>query len=509
MVLGSFKILFNLQEVLYEILPSPCVIFKKIILIRKGVAMSYLSNFQYDVFLSYAHLDNETINDTEDGWITKFYKQFQLEMKRYLEGKVTANLWCDHELRKNYAFDNRIKNVIENSAIFLAFTSNGFFRSEYCCDKELNFFYTKAKSSKWELVLNDHRRIFNVQLLNIPHPKWPEELQGGLGYAMFRASDKRTTHIDQDPGITLDSEEDGRIYNERIVEIVRDVCDTLREMKKMESAVPANQPVSANKIFIGKVADTLAPMKTQIINELTAANILVDSETIPPPYIKSEHERAVIDKLNESVLSLHLFDDIAGDKIQNDYPYSFSQEQFFISEKTKKAQLVFIPQQLEFSKIADQVHGKFLSELLSQKTPDSKYNLIREFSVPQIIEHIKGKLVKPAIQLAEDATLLDYNSADIIAAVNFFNDLQIANKNIRLAPPGNGPSDAIEKYWQLLNEVTTVIIVCLTVAKEWLQERIKQIICAIRTGKSRVCKLQLYSERGIENIDIDQLNKLF
>jgi len=102
--------------------------------------MSYLPDFKYDVFLSYAHIDNSTTNDNDDGWITKFYKHFKLLLDRYLEGTNTAEIWCDHELRKNYAFDDRIENVVENSAIFLAFTSNGFYRSEYCCEKGLKLF---------------------------------------------------------------------------------------------------------------------------------------------------------------------------------------------------------------------------------------------------------------------------------------------------------------------------------------------------------------------------------
>src|SRR5438045_2637450 len=100
--------------------------------------MSYLPDFQYDVFLSYSHKDNDTPNEREDGLITKFYKQLNFYLSIYLEGTNTPSIWCDHELRKNVAFDDRIKNVIGRSAVFLAITSNRFFTSAYCCEKELN-----------------------------------------------------------------------------------------------------------------------------------------------------------------------------------------------------------------------------------------------------------------------------------------------------------------------------------------------------------------------------------
>ena len=473
--------------------------------------MSYLPDFKYDVFMSYAHIDNKTTDDEEFGWITKFYHRFKLELDRYLEGTNTAEIWCDHELRKNYAFDDRIQNVIDTSAIFLAFTSNGFYRSEYCCDKELNFFYKKALDSKIGIKVNDCRRVFNIQLLNKPYQNWPVPLQGGGKYAMYKYSNTRSIKKDEDPGITLDADLDRKEYDKSIIEIVLDVCNTLKTIKEKTITATPDPDSSVNrKIFVGKVADTLMPVRNQIINALTSEGITVDNEKIPPPYDRGEHQALVERKIADSVLSIHLYDGIAGDKISNDYPYSFSQEQLLIGKRLNKEQLIFIPQELDFDTIEDSEHSKFLSGLLTKKETSAKYSLVRELSVPVIIDLIKDKVNKPKpVTIYEGSILLDYNEADTRNAVDYYNSLLSENKKIYLTPPGSGPMEVINKYANALEEVTTVIIVCFTVAKDWLIERIKEIIRAIQTGKSRITKLSVYGETGIEDLNLADLKKIF
>ena len=472
--------------------------------------MSYLPDFKYDVFLSYAHIDNKTTNENEDGWITKFYKQFKLLLDRYLEGTNTAEIWCDHELRKNYAFDDRIQSVIKSSAIFLAFTSNGFYRSEYCCEKELKLFYDDALESSLGIKVNDCRRIFNIQLLNKPYKTWPAEFQGGGKYTMFKPLNPNSLKEDQDQGITLDSVLDREKYDYSIIEIVQDVCNTLKEIKGKTTSVPPPPPKPSVKIFMGKVADTLLPVKNQIINEFVADDFIVDNDKIPPPYDRSEHEKLVSRKIAESVISVHLFDSIPGDKISDNYPYSFSQEQFLIGKRLNKEQLIFIPHELKLESIDNKDHSKFLSELVTKKDANSKYNLVRELSVPAIVDLIRDKinLLKPA-PVTEGSILLDYNEADSKNAVEYYNSLLVENKKIYLTPPGSGPLDIINRYDKALQEVTTVIFVCFAVAREWLIERIKEIIRAIQTGKSRINKLSVYGVSGIEDLNIADLKKIF
>lgn len=472
--------------------------------------MSYLPDFKYDVFLSYAHIDNKTTDEKKEGWITKFYKQFKLELDRYLESTNTASVWCDHELSGNTDFDDRIKKVIDSSVLLLAFTSNGYNRSEYC-NKELNHFFINAKNSKSGISVNENRRIFNIQLLNKPFHTWSEPLQGGGKYAMFKPANPQLGGNDQDQGITLDPDlpSDRERYNECLYNIVLDVCKTLAEIKKQTIAsAPSFAP--KRKVFIAKTSDTLMAVKEKIISGLAANDILVDASAIPPPWEKNEHEKLISGKISEAVLSVHLFDSIAGDKIAKDYPYSFSQEQLLIGKRLKKEQLIFIPQALNIENIMDKDHSKFLMELMTKKEIAAKYNLVRELSDQDIITHIMDRINKPVLPPVIDGTiLLDFHEMDLDSTVEYYNTLQSENRKIYLTRPGSGPLDIMSQYDKALQEVTTVIIVSFTVATNWLLERIKQIICAIRTGKSQIKKLMVYKNTGIEEIDLEEMRNVF
>ncbi len=460
--------------------------------------MGYLSNFEYDVFLSYAHKDNETTSSDEEGWMTMFYKQLQLTLAHYLDGTNVSNIWCDHELRKNIKFDGEIKKVIENSAIFMAFSSNNFYRSEYCCTKELSFFYEFAKAGSIGLNVDNASRIFQVQLLRKHHDEWLDEFKGSSAYEMFRLSSNPPDPDDQ--GITLFPEMKDKAYKERMIEIVQDVCKTLKKMSKVQA--PATAPQKSKQVFLGKVSYRQSPLRQQIIQELK--NINVDICMFDEPCSRSDYEAKVKEEISKSDLLIHLFDDIAGEKIDNDYPYTFSQEQLLIGKKEGKEQLIFIPNEMEFDKLSDRQHAEFLSGLSKNKNANDHYNLVKENSVRMIVDHIKNRLKNAAADNQPDCAnsiWVDYNEVDFDDAVKLYSDLSGKDK-VYLTRPGNGPTEFINSHTKGLETVKTVIIVCAKVVKEWILERISEIICAIKTGKSSISKLQVYKDGKI-TVDMD------
>src|SRR5450432_2271 len=100
--------------------------------------MAYLSHkgFLYDIFISYARVDDESVDN--EGWITLFHKQLEILLRKLLGRTVTV--WRDSFLRGNELFDEVTRKAIDASAIFITYTSPAYFESEYC-EKELKYFY--------------------------------------------------------------------------------------------------------------------------------------------------------------------------------------------------------------------------------------------------------------------------------------------------------------------------------------------------------------------------------
>ncbi|HVF80538.1 MAG TPA: toll/interleukin-1 receptor domain-containing protein, partial [Flavisolibacter sp.] len=354
--------------------------------------MSYLPNFQYDVFISYAHVDNSVRHQNDKGWITQFYNELVFWITQRVGRSDKFKIWWDEKLSDNHVFNNEIKDAVKNSALLITFSSNAYYESQYCID-ELKCFYENTAKSNPGLSVNNMYRIYNIRLNNIDHAKWPKECQGTTGYEMFSITngERESLGFPVTPGTEQ--------FTKSIQRLADDIYKTLTEMKKQAEAVkavvmpaPAGSEVKP-KVFFAKVADTLLNDKNQIIRELEINNIEVVRKVPPPPFSKSDYEAAVENSLADSCLSVHLFDSIAGDEIEEGSD-TFTQAQVNIAKKLNKEQLIFIPKQLNFDEIGNDAYKRFLAGLQEKKTDTDNYTLIRESAAPNITLEILEKINK-------------------------------------------------------------------------------------------------------------------
>ena len=61
--------------------------------------MSYLHEFKRDVFISYAHYDNEPLIEGKEGWVSEFHRTLEIYLRKRLG--VDPVIWRDNELRGN------------------------------------------------------------------------------------------------------------------------------------------------------------------------------------------------------------------------------------------------------------------------------------------------------------------------------------------------------------------------------------------------------------------------
>ena len=56
-------------------------------------------SFDSDVFISYAHIDNQPLPGGQDGWVTVFHEALEQFLSRFKGGN--ARVWRDKKLRGN------------------------------------------------------------------------------------------------------------------------------------------------------------------------------------------------------------------------------------------------------------------------------------------------------------------------------------------------------------------------------------------------------------------------
>src|SRR5258706_4079242 len=152
--------------------------------------MAYIPGYAYDIFISYAHIDNRPNSWENLGWIEKFHKDLETLIARRIGRPDSVKIWWDNRrLDGSVLFDHSIEEGIRESAIMICLNSPGYLASDYC-KKELELFYKKAQTENIGLKVGNRSRILNVLLNNIPFSQWPKELAGTSGFHFHDAKQK-------------------------------------------------------------------------------------------------------------------------------------------------------------------------------------------------------------------------------------------------------------------------------------------------------------------------------
>ncbi|NIM14287.1 MAG: TIR domain-containing protein [Candidatus Aminicenantes bacterium] len=144
----------------------------------------------YDVFISYSHLDSEPLFKDQEGWISGFH----YTLKSLLGKRLTREprIWHDKVLQGNDKFNDEIVGKLSNTKIFLAVISPCYLQSEWCM-KELREFI-KAAETRGGVHIGNKSRIFKIVKTLVPLDQYPDEIRELLGYEFFLKDDRGRPH---------------------------------------------------------------------------------------------------------------------------------------------------------------------------------------------------------------------------------------------------------------------------------------------------------------------------
>jgi len=138
-------------------------------------------DFDKHAFISYAHIDNQPIDEEDKGWISDFHDSLEalLEMKL---GKH-AEIWKDDKLDGNDIFDAEIVENLGKTALLISILTPRYVKSDWCT-KEIKEFCNSARKNLGVRIGNKSR-IFKVIKTPVDREKIPEEVKRTLGYEFF------------------------------------------------------------------------------------------------------------------------------------------------------------------------------------------------------------------------------------------------------------------------------------------------------------------------------------
>ncbi len=144
--------------------------------------------FEYDIFISYGHLDDETSADELKGWVDLLVERLPAYMKGPLG--YAPKVWRDERsLRGHHLVTGAIKEGIERSLILVPVITPRYVLSDWC-RKELAMFCASQSPAGAGAFRSRVFKVVKTPLI-LPHvrDKEPEQLRDMVGYSFYEMQD--------------------------------------------------------------------------------------------------------------------------------------------------------------------------------------------------------------------------------------------------------------------------------------------------------------------------------
>jgi hypothetical protein len=163
--------------------------------------MAFLSSYNHDVFVSYAHIDDEPLVGAQRGWVTTLIKNLQTVVRQKL-GSKDLLIWMDHELAGNQPLSPAIMTALSNTATLLVILSPGYLASEWC-HRERQAFLKLVKGRR-----DAGSQVFVVYCDKLDRSSVPAELADLIGYSFWVQDEgskaPRRLGLPRKPSITIE-----------------------------------------------------------------------------------------------------------------------------------------------------------------------------------------------------------------------------------------------------------------------------------------------------------------
>ena len=262
--------------------------------------MGYLSNFDEDLFISYAHNDDDVYAQESLGWVTRLHQDLEQRVRSYIGSNI--NVWRDNEIRNNDVFANKIFKRLVKTATFLSILSPSFIRSEWCA-RECDAFAGHAQKDIGILIDEERSRIFKVEKMPVQRSSLPPTMQGTKTYRFYEPNPADPTRLRELRPLLGDVYY--RRYFEQMDELAKDIAALLFDMAKAQSLEGIDSHANRISVYVAETTSDLDDKLGELRRDLTDRGYRV----LPVgdlPYRSKAYKDAVRDCLKQASLSIHL-----------------------------------------------------------------------------------------------------------------------------------------------------------------------------------------------------------
>src|SRR4051812_40541207 len=253
-----------------------------------------------DVFISYAHIDDQPMMEWQRGWISQFHRSLEVRMAQLLGQEL--KIWRDPKLQGSDLFDEALARQFSASKVLVSVLTPRYVRSEWC-RRELQEF-ARLAGEQGSVTAENKSRIFKV----VKTPVTPQEIPPQLAELFSRLLGFEFYELDSETGRLREYDETFGVvarqrFLERIYDLAHEICGVLKTLDPVGST-PSFR-TSGKTVYLATTTSELQPERDKIRRELIERGhrVLPDA---PLPSFASEIEASVRSALAESSVAVHL-----------------------------------------------------------------------------------------------------------------------------------------------------------------------------------------------------------
>jgi hypothetical protein len=211
--------------------------------------MAYVPGFSNDIFISYSHLDDRSVEGP--GWVSDFHQRLQIEIEEELGERV--QIWRDPRIGPADAFGRDLDRQLRASAMLLAVLSPGYLNSPWC-GWELEGFAGSRRVG--DLFVDMKCRV--IKILKRPADESSRRLQvlSEIGHVEFFETDPASAR-------SYEMKAGSEPFNRLLTDLAVEIGIVLRNMRK------------ARSVFLGPASAPLVDQRERVRQELEARDYRV------------------------------------------------------------------------------------------------------------------------------------------------------------------------------------------------------------------------------------------
>jgi len=344
--------------------------------------MAYVPGFKYDVFISYAWVNNQSADDRdgESGWVTQFCKRLRRGLDEKLGRIGSSSFFFDEAgMARERDFNPQIEAALKSSATMMVLFSDGYLQSKACCD-EMRLFNELTGAA------HSSGRVFLVRIDDVPQHVWPDNFRkyfhNVLGYEFFRKHDR---------GLVLRLDfEDNKFKLE--YEILRKSLSLKLKAMKLDAEKKPPLPVPVQPtVLIGQTTPDprLRAARKALFSHCESAQLTVLPQGNYPS--SPEKFRELFQQhLTQAHVFVHLLTDAYSDRTE-EFPDGFEGYQDQMARAANVTILRWRDAAIDLDAIDDAAHRQFIT------APDVRSDL------PSIFFQAVVEAAQSSFQIARDA----------------------------------------------------------------------------------------------------------